>query len=228
VKCPHCTLGIAETWHEATLGAHGPRGISSTQVNSLTMQCPACQGFILVLKFRTITGGDPAPTVTERRELAYPRLAAIAPPAPEVPEPYRTDCMEAAATLPVSAQASAAISRRCLQAVLRDKAGTTSRDLNGQLDEVLSANTLPSDLAEDVDAIRHIGNFAAHQQESNVTGLVLPVEPGEAEWSVTILEALLDFYFVRPAKAEARRAALNAKLAEAGKPPLKAPPSGTP
>jgi hypothetical protein len=39
------------------------------------------------------------------------------------------------------------------------------------------------------------------------------------------LEALLDFYFVRPAKAQARRDALNARLAEAGKPQLKVPPT---
>jgi hypothetical protein len=112
--------------------------------------------------------------------------------------------------------------------VLRDEAGTTKRDLDGQIDEVLATHTLPSDLAEDVDAIRHIGNFAAHTQKSTVTGMVLPVEPGEAEWSLRILEGLLDFYFVRPAKAKARRDALNVKLAEAGKPLLKVPPAATP
>lgn len=227
MKCPHCTLGIAETWHEATLGAHGPRGVSATQVNALTMQCPACLGFIMVLKFRTITNSDPAPVVTDRKELVYPKLPAVAPPPLEVTEPYRSDYMEAASILTLSPQASAAISRRCLQAVLRDKAGTTKRDLDGQIDEVLASDTLPSDLAEDVDAIRHLGNFAAHQQESSVTGQVLPVEPGEAEWSLRILEALLDFYFARPAKAKARRDALNSKLAEAGKPPLKMPPQAS-
>ena len=155
-------------------------------------------------------------------------MAAVGPPPPEVPEPYRSDYTEAAAIVSLSPQASAAISRRCLQAVLHDKAGTTKRDLDGQIDEVLATHTLPSDLAEDVDAIRHVGNVAAHAQKSTVTGVVLPVEPGEAEWSLRILEGLLDFYFVRPVKAQARRDALNAKLAEAGKPPLKVPPAAAP
>lgn len=53
------------------------------------------------------------------------------------------------------------------------------------------------------------------------TGLILGVEPGEAEWLLDVLEALFDFYFVRPARLTAKRDALNKKLAEAGKPPMK-------
>jgi Domain of unknown function (DUF4145) len=197
---------------------------TTTQVNSRTMQCPACEGFILVLEFKTITAGDP-PSVSERSMLVYPKQPAVAPLPPEVPEPYRSDFEEAAAILTLSPQSSAAISRRCLQAVLTDKAGTTKRDLNDQIDEVLDSHTLPSDLAADVDAIRNVGNFAAHTQKSTVTGMVLPVEPGEAEWSLSVLEGMLDFYFVRPAKAQALRDAYNLKLAEAGKPPMKVPPA---
>jgi hypothetical protein len=49
----------------------------------------------------------------------------------------------------------------------------------------------------------------------------LPVELGEAEWNLDVLESLFDFYFVQPARAKAKRDALNKKLADAGKPPLK-------
>lgn len=224
MKCPHCTLGIAETWRYASLGADGPQGASATSVESMTMQCPACHRLILALQFKTIKAGDP-PSVEERRELVYPKRAGAAPPPPEVPEPFRTDYMEAAATLPVSAQAGAAFSRRCLQTVLRDKAGTARRDLSRQIDEVLDSHTLPSDLAQDLDAIRAVGNFGAHEQKSTATGMVLPVEPGESEWTLAVLEGVLDFHFVRPAKSQARRDAFNTKLADAGKPPLKVPPA---
>lgn len=47
------------------------------------------------------------------------------------------------------------------------------------------------------------------------------MEPGEAEWNLDVLEALFDFYFVAPAKAQERRDALNRKLKEAGKGPIK-------
>jgi hypothetical protein len=47
------------------------------------------------------------------------------------------------------------------------------------------------------------------------------VEPGEAEWNLDVLEALFDFYFVQPELLKKKRAALDAKLAEAGKPKMK-------
>ncbi len=90
---------------------------------------------------------------------------------------------------------------------------------------MLASKALPSDLAEDVDAIRNVGNFAAHPLKSTNTGLILDVEPGEAEWLLNVLEGLFDFYFVRPARRAEKIAALNQKLADAGKPPMK---QGTP
>ncbi len=57
--------------------------------------------------------------------------------------------------------------------------------------------------------------------KSTSTGEILPVEPGEAEWNLDVLEALFDFYYVQVAVAAKKKAALNAKLADAGKPPMK-------
>jgi hypothetical protein len=85
----------------------------------------------------------------------------------------------------------------------------------------LGRHTLPSHIADAVDSVRHIGNFAAHPIKSQQTGEVIDVEPGEAEWNLETVEALFDFYYVQPIRMAARRAALNEKLAEAGKPPLK-------
>ena len=72
-----------------------------------------------------------------------------------------------------------------------------------------------------MDAVRHIGNFAAHPIKSTNTGEILPVESGEAEWNLDVLEGLFDFYFVAPAKLQNRKDQLNAKLKEAGKQPMK-------
>ena len=72
-----------------------------------------------------------------------------------------------------------------------------------------------------MDAIRNIGNFAAHPLKSEQSGLILDVEPGEAEWTLEVLEELFDFYFVRPKRIQEKRDAMNAKLAEARKPHMK-------
>ena len=61
----------------------------------------------------------------------------------------------------------------------------------------------------------------AHPIKSQSTGEIVDVEPGEADWNLEALEALFDFYYVQPAKTAARKAALNKKLADAGKPQIK-------
>ncbi|MGA9972020.1 MAG: hypothetical protein WA757_14400 [Candidatus Acidiferrales bacterium] len=65
-----------------------------------------------------------------------------------------------------------------------------------------------------------IGNFAAHPIKSKQTGEIVAVEPGEAEWNLDVLESLFDFYF-QPAILKEKKDALNKRLAEAGKPPLR-------
>ncbi len=39
-----------------------------------------------------------------------------------------------------------------------------------------------------IDAVRVIGNFAAHPIKSKSTGEIVDVEPGEAEWNLNTLE----------------------------------------
>jgi hypothetical protein len=94
-------------------------------------------------------------------------------------------------------------------------------DLAKEIQEVHDSCRLPSDIAEALDSVRVVGNFAAHPMKSTNTGEIIDVEPGEAEWLLDTLESLFDFYFVRPAVLKAKRDALNAKLKEAGKPPVR-------
>jgi hypothetical protein len=113
------------------------------------------------------------------------------------------------------------ISRRCLQNLLRLAAGVKHGDLSIEIQQVLDSGKLPTTIADNIDAVRNIGNFAAHPNKSKSTGEIVPVEPDEAEWNLDVLESLFDFYFVQPARAKAKRDALNKKLTDAGKPPLK-------
>jgi hypothetical protein len=96
-----------------------------------------------------------------------------------------------------------------------------SGDLASEIQQVLDSGKLPTHLAESIDAVRNIGNFAAHPLKSRHSGEVLEVEPGEAEWNLDVLEGLFDFYYVQPAVLKKKRAALDKKLGDAGKPPMK-------
>ncbi|QEH32906.1 hypothetical protein OJF2_13910 [Aquisphaera giovannonii] len=69
-------------------------------------------------------------------------------------------------------------------------------------------------------AARQVGNLAAHPTREIATGEIMEVEPGEAEWLIEVVELLFDFSFVQPEQLTQRKAALNARLAAAGKNPI--------
>jgi hypothetical protein len=153
--------------------------------------------------------------------MVRPKGVARAPVPPEVPAEIAKDYKEACLVLTESPKASAALGRRCLQHLLRTAAGVKPGDLSSEIQQVLESKSLPTSIAENVDAVRNIGNFAAHPNKSTTTGEVLPVEPEEAEWTLDVLESLFDVYYVQPALARAKRDALNKKLQDAKKPPMK-------
>src|SRR5581483_6228978 len=103
------------------------------------------------------------------------------------------------------------------------KANVKAGDLSDEIQQVLDSKQLPQYLADDIDAIRNIGNFAAHPAKSQNTGAIDDVEPGKAEWNLQVLDGLFDFYFIQAAASARKRAALDQKLQAAGKPPMKKP-----
>ena len=226
MKCPHCTVeihaGFKETWIANGNGL-GREAIGSQEANATVwcvkhMVCPGCDKAILELNKCFFTGLT-MPSI-DSSTLIYPRSSSRAPAAAEVPAELAEDFDEACLVLCDSPKASAALSRRCLQALLRYK-GYVQHDLAKAIDAILAAKALPSWLATNLDAVRNIGNFAAHTMKDSNSGAILPVEDHEAEWNLDVLEGLFDFFYVQPAKDAARVSALNAKLLSAGKPPIK-------
>jgi len=150
-----------------------------------------------------------------------PRGSSRPPCPPEVPIHIAEDYTESCLVLQISPKASAALSRRCLQNLLRNAANVKHGNLADEIQETIDSKQLPSHLIEVIDAVRHIGNFAAHPMKSKSTGEILPVEPQEAEWNLDVLEALFDFFYIQPALIAKKKALLNDKLQEAGKSPMK-------
>lgn len=221
MKCPHCTVSIHASFERAEITRNCIEGWWAYSF----MICPDCHRAIIQLNLRKNTYNkdgvlvelSPADTI----RVVQPRVSGRPPCPPEVPVDFAEDYREACLVIGDSAKASAALGRRCLQSLPREREQVGPGDLAAEIQAVLDKKALPSHLAEAIDGIRNVGNFAAHPNKSQSTGEVLPVEPGEAEWNLNTLEGLFDFYFVQPAVLEAKRDALNKKLADAGKPPLK-------
>lgn len=138
-----------------------------------------------------------------------------------IPNELANDYNEAVKVLPISPKSSAALTRRILQTIFRDYYSIKERTLDSEINKFISLPDIPSHLSDAVDAVRTIGNIAAHPSKDKNTGLIVDVEPGEAEWLIEVIETLFDFTFIQPRKLEERRNDLNKKLESLGKPKLK-------
>lgn len=220
MKCPHCLVEFHDDPRQKIVRevkekdeVEGLYTIGYWVIESRF--CPACNGFIAYLISKD---EDEEPI---ERFIVYPKVSTRPPCPPEVPKNIMEDYNEACLVLQDSPKASAALSRRCLQNILREAAKVKPTNLSDEIQEILDSKNLPSYIATSIDAVRNIGNFAAHPNKSTSTGEVLPVEPEEAEWNLDVLEALFDFYYVQSAKIQQKRDALDKKLQESGKKPMK-------
>lgn len=209
MKCRHCLVEFHDTWQNFP-----PVNDADGWFTVLHTTCAACKRLQVAY-----TRAQPVAIYSGSRVFLYPRAVSREPLDPAVPPKFAADYVEACNVLDISPKASAALSRRILQHVLRECAKVTAPNLDREIQQVLSV--VPSHIADSLDAVRTVGNFAAHPIKSTSSGEIVDVEPGEAEWNLDTVEALFDFYFVQPEKIKAKRAALNQKLADAGKPLLK-------
>jgi hypothetical protein len=221
MKCPHCGTGFHDNWstQHFVRSQHQHRLI--TQIDGFgsweyrSAHCPGCQDVVI-----EIAKADEHGNFGDWRQV-YPIGANRGPVPAEVPPTVAQDYVEACNVLPISAKASAALSRRCLQHMLRSH-GYEARDLAHEIGLLLAEadplKALPRRLRDTIDTIRHFGNFAAHPNEDKATLEIIDVEPEEAEWCLETIEELFEHFYVGPAVAAAKKAALNAKLASGGKP----------
>ncbi len=216
MKCPHCLDSFHEDFNEIELSNERPDEVLFTWSSHTTI-CPECNQITIFLR----KSWNFDHYQRKQEYLVYPKGISRAPLPKEVPGKYSEDYKEACLVLADSAKASAALSRRCLQNILRDELKVKKADLSAEIQEVLDRNNMPSHITDGLDAVRNIGNFAAHPIKSTNTREIVDVELGEAEWNLEVVEALFDYCFVAPAKMAERRKKLNEKLKEAGKPLLK-------
>ncbi len=138
-----------------------------------------------------------------------------------IPKKYLEDYEEAVKVLSASPKASAALTRRLLQNILREEFNISEKSLAKEIEIFTDKTDIPSHITDAVDAVRQIGNIAAHPSKDLSTGEIVPVESGEAEWLIEVIEQLFDFVFIQPKKLEKRKQELNLKLDKLGKPKMK-------
>jgi hypothetical protein len=224
MQCPHCSVHFNDDWSQEPFRDTEKFVVRAKGSNYhwiyRSALCPACGDVTIQIT----TQPDQLHYPSEEWRQVYPIGANRGPVPGDVPPEIAQDYVEACNVLPISAKASAALARRCLQNMLHAhtyKAKDLAKEIDLLLNETDPAKALPHRLRVTVDGIRNFGNFSAHPIDDKTTLQVIEVEPHEAEWCLQIIEDMFEHFYVGPAAAKAMKAALDAKLAAAGKPPSK-------
>jgi hypothetical protein len=242
--CPHCgitqipTEKSSRTFESfARVGKFEEmRGNADAETLKLVGQAvrcadPKCQRVSVAVSLGLGTsdrfsGQDLIPESVFWASVLYP--GKVGKPFPEhVPAAMLEDYKEAWSIIDLSPKSSATLARRCLQAMIRDFCGIKRRTLFHEIDalrELAGEDKLPRGVDPDTIgamlALKDVGNIGAHMSE--VDGLILDVEPGEAETLLALIEMLFaDWYVTRGKRAERIAAVLG--VGEAKKPKAGAP-----
>lgn len=198
MKCPICLVGVHESWKKMgdAIGADG----SVCEMSK--MKCPECSNDLILIN-------------GYKNDALFHYYAVPRRPTKEkihgVPEKYASLYQEASDVLDVSPRASAALSRACLQMLLREYGNVEQGDLASEIEQVVESQSLPTDLAETIGTIRIRGNYAVHPDKSKEPGKIVDIEEGEAEWGLETLEDLFDHYITKPRERKERLKAFDAK-----------------
>lgn len=109
-----------------------------------------------------------------------------------IPEAIRQDYEEACAIVNLSPKASATLSRRCLQGIIRDFWKISKARLIDEINEL--QNKIPAQQWKVIDGIRRIGNIGAHMEKD--INLIVDIDPDEAQKLIKLIEHLLDQWYI--------------------------------
>ena len=194
--CPHCHTEISVTPHVFALGEDKD---GSWQVSS--SRCPVCER--LLVNICTKDGCTyPAWPATSSR----PRLTE------DVPAEFSDYYLVASQIIAYSPEASAAVSRRLLHRFLASHTKVGGGGLAQQIDRATRSSELPSYLREALQTLARIAKLEPGSEKSKRPEMLTPVEPGEAEWLLDVLQPLFELYFVQPARVQRQQNALEEKI----------------
>jgi Domain of unknown function (DUF4145) len=197
--CPFCNRGATITDSNYSTGYHtfdknnkdGDLGIY-TQI----IVCPnkECKEYAIngQLRKREYSNGRWSfvgePLLTWRLR---PRSSAMAFPE-YVPKAIVTDYEEACLIRDLSPKASATLSRRCLQGIIRDFWRTKPGRLVDEIEEI--KERVDPLVWEAIDSVRKVGNIGAHMEKD--INLIVEVEPNEAQLLIELIETLIREWYI--------------------------------
>jgi Domain of unknown function (DUF4145) len=211
--CPHCERSVTisesrEIKRDIVLYIENADGRRTLIVHFIVCPNPDCCRFTLRAALHPSKEGGGF----ESREviIGYPlQQWNLIPPSRAktfpayVPQAILDDYREACLIQDLSPKASATLSRRCLQGILRDFWKVTPGRLVDEIDQI--KDKVDPETWAAIDAVRKIGNIGAHMEKD--ISVIVDVDPNEAELLIGLVETLIrEWYIAR----EERKNRMNA------------------
>jgi len=211
MKCPHCGIAIHEPKERLLLkDANGSdiTAVGYSEDKNYLMEykafsCPECGKFIVKLYLMTFAGRSNDLSEVVEEVIGYPNLP-FENMLLRVANDYQTDYIEAKHALSVSEKASAVLSRQAIRKIVRSKTSYDQHNLYQGLENLAGEGCLPSDLSELLQFGSRWSNKVDEAIESQVDYDAMTPSPGEAQWLLSVFEALIEYYFIRPKLNETR------------------------
>ena len=206
--CPFCDKGSIvteanyyedKTWFSRA-NAHGNRMF---HLQFIVCPNPKCRQFTFSLSMSEYSSRTGLAIVGKQLD-TWPLIPpSQAKPFPSyVPEPILDDYREACLIRDLSPKASATLSRRCLQGMIRDFWGIRKSRLVDEID-ALKDKVEPLTWKA-IDAVRHVGNIGAHMEKD--INVIVDVDPEEAAKLIGLIELLIRDWYVARKERENRLA----------------------
>lgn len=110
-----------------------------------------------------------------------------------VPQQIRQDYEEACMILNLSPKASATLSRRCLQGMIRDFWGISNKGtLHNEIEAI--KDKIDPRVRKVLDSVRQLGNIGAHMEKD--INLIIDIDLHEAERLIKLIEFLIKQWYI--------------------------------
>lgn len=198
-KCPYCSMIMPisqDTLQTLYPSFEFQNGMYRNKTHEIHYQksclkidfymCPNCK------QYSIIVNGIGSDVSDIGKVQIRPKSLAIQFPT-YIPEGIRQDYEEACAIVNLSPKASATLSRRCLQSMIRDFWKITGKKrLVDEIDAL--QDKVPATQWKILNSIRRLGNIGAHPEAD--VNLIIDIEPGDAQKLISVIELLIRQWYI--------------------------------
>lgn len=198
-KCPYCNEvfplikidnNIAGTKNDYFFNLFSCSTLPSSHFNGeyhlIITKCPNCQRDTITIEDNILNDNNKKTVFQVKPNAIYNKYPDY------IPKNIISDYEEACAIIHISPKASATLSRRCLQGMIRDFWGIKENRL---IDEICALKDIISPLQwKAVDALRSLGNIAAHMEKD--VNCIVDIDDEEAEKLIKLIEFLINQWYI--------------------------------